>query len=420
MTIFTKKEIEPTSVQSRYRFWLIGLAGVGLVASLGYQGWRYSISHEQTDDAVLIAHLHPVSARINGTVREVLVEDNQWVKAGQPLIQLDPRDAQIQVQQAKSSLVVSQQQVGTSLATIGYNKSKTIALITQARGAFLANQAAVTQSEAALLETEAGVPIAQASLSQAQANLEKAQLDYKRFNQLQNDGAVSQQQVDLARNSYQVALAAHKGAVQEVTRAQSRVAQARLSIANAQAKLLASQGGLEDAKTSALQTEVSRTQYLSSNASVQQAQVALKDAQLQYSYTTITAPTSGRVGHKSVEVGQRVNPGQTLLSVVEQKPWVVANFKETQLARLQLGQSVVIKVDAFTNNPLKGHIKGISPASGAQFALLPPDNATGNFTKIVQRVPVKITLDPESIQAASAVFVPGMSVVVVVQITEDK
>lgn len=165
-----------------------------------------------------------------------------------------------------------------------------------------------------------------------------------------------------------------------------------------------------------MQTEVNRSQYAAAQAEISQAQVALKDAQLQLSYTNITAPTTGRIGRKSVEIGQRVQAGQPLMAIVNNDYWVVANFKETQLEQMQPGQPVEIKLDAYPHHPFIGRVDSISPASGATFALLPPDNATGNFTKVVQRIPVKVVFDYKSIQGYESRITPGMSAEVSVEV----
>ena len=229
-------------------------------------------------------------------------------------------------------------------------------------------------------------------------------------------GAIARQQLDTARADYQVALAQRNAAQQGVAQAEAKLAQAREGVVRAQAQLAASQGGLQLAKAGGVQTEVNRSQYAAAQAQIAQAQANLKDAQLQLSYTNITAPNSGRVGRKTVEEGQRVQPGQPLMAIVDNQYWVVANFKETQLEKMQPGESVEVKLDAFPHHTFTGRVDSISPASGAQFALLPPDNATGNFTKIVQRVPVKIVLDSQSIKGYESRIVPGMSAEVSVEV----
>ncbi|MCY7368684.1 MAG: HlyD family secretion protein [Chamaesiphon sp.] len=184
----------------------------------------------------------------------------------------------------------------------------------------------------------------------------------------------------------------------------------------AQAKLAASRGGLEQATASGQQTAVNRSQYAAAQSAISQSQVALKNAQLQLSYLNITAPSAGRIGKKTAEVGNQVQIGAPLMVVVDNDYWVVANFKETQLGKMKAKQPVEVKLDAIPSHIFRGYVDSISPASGAQFSLLPPDNATGNFTKIVQRIPVKISLDPQSIKGYESRIAPGMSAEVTVEI----
>ena len=175
---------------------------------------------------------------------------------------------------------------------------------------------------------------------------------------------------------------------------------------------------MQQADATSQQTEVSRQQYKVAQAAVTQAEVQLKSATLQLSYTVLKAPASGQVGNKTVQVGQRVQPGQTLMSLVQQQPWIVANFKETQLAKMQPGQLVEIKLDAVPGHRFVGRIDSLAPASGAKFALLPPDNATGNFTKIVQRVPIKVVFDADSIRGYESKLTSGMSAAVTVEVPQ--
>ncbi len=180
-----------------------------------------------------------------------------------------------------------------------------------------------------------------------------------------------------------------------------------------------SQGQKQLAKASAVQTVVDKSQYDVAMAAVERARTALAEAQLNLSYASIVAPTAGRIGKKSVEAGQRIEPGQPLLTIVADNPWVVANFKETQLKKMHSGQSVDITIDSFPDHRFLGHVLSFSPASGASFAVLPSDNATGNFTKIVQRLPVKIILDPASVKGYEDKLAPGMSAVTSVNLSDD-
>jgi membrane fusion protein, multidrug efflux system len=408
---------EPSNNSSKKPLLFAGL-GIGLVVAgiFGFNWWQYATTHEDTDNATVSSHLHPVSARINATVQAVLFQDNQTVKAGQILIQLDPRDYQLQVQQFQAALAVAKRQAATALTTVTYAQSKAGAQNTQALGGLGSAQAGIATAQAALKEAQAGVPAARATLDQAKANLVKAQLDYQRYQQLSSQGAISQQQLDAARATYQVAVATRAQSEQSVAQAQSRVAQAAQSIAEARSKFQQSEGSLQDAQAAKGQTDVNRAQYEAAQAQVAQAQANLANVRLQLSYTKIMAPSNGRIGRRSVEVGQRVQPGQALLSVVEDQIWVTANFKETQLENMRPKQEVEIKLDSFPGHPFKGMVDSIAPASGAQFALLPPDNATGNFTKIVQRIPVKVVFDKQSLKGYENLVAPGMSAVVSVKV----
>ena len=476
--------------------------GIGAIAagSFGYHYWQYSSIHEETENATVAGHIHQVSSRINGTVGEVVVQDNQQVKPGQLLIKLDPRDYQVKLQQSQAALENARRQAEAAQANIALasqtSQGKTAqaqgdigtanagistaqAAIREAQQGVPAAEAAVAQAEAGVpaaiakvaqaeagipqaqakvTEAEAGIAAAQAQLVQAQANLVKTQADYKRYESLQEEGAIARQQLDAARAAYDVArgqtTAAQQGIAQArarlaqakegvteaqagvaqaregVKQAEAQVAQAKVGIASAEAKvavaqegistaeakLAASQGGLQQAQATGEQTKVSRSQYDAAKAAIAQSEAAVKDAQLQLSYTNITAPAAGQIGSKSVEVGQRVQPGTPLMAIVSKDLWVIANFKETQLANMKPGQKVEIKLDAFGRRKFAGHLDSFSPASGAQFSLLPPDNATGNFTKVVQRIPVKVVFDAESIKGYESRIAPGMSATVNVEL----
>ena len=401
-----------------YRKWLLlGALGVGLVVGsiVGYRWWRFAATHAETDDAYVTADVHPINARINGTVTEVAVNDNQQVQQGEVLLKLDPRDYDVALQQSKAALAVSQQQAQVAQANIGVTATNAQGLTTQAQGNIDAAAASVSTSQAALAEAQAGVPAAKAQLAQVKANLVKAELDYKRYTTLFQEGAVAQQQLDAARATYESTRGQYDAIGEQIKQAQARVVQAQTNLNNTQAKLGSTQGNLQQANASGKQTEVNRRQYQAALATVAQSAAQLKNAQLQLAYTSIVAPLNGRIGNRTVQVGQRVQPGQTLMSLVQPIPWITANFKETQLGKMQPGQTVEIKIDAFPDRVFRGRVDSLSPASGAKFALLPPDNATGNFTKIVQRIPVKIVFDADSIKGFENRITPGMSVVATVE-----
>lgn len=401
----------------RRRTILLILLGVGAIAAgiFGYRWWRYASTHVDTDDAYVAGHVHQLNARINNTVAKVLVDDNQLVHQGQLLVHLDPRDYQVQVQQAEADLEAARRQASAASSNITVAATNAQGQTTQAQGNISAAVATISTNEAAVAAASAGIPAAAAQLAQAEANLHKTKADYSRYTSLTQSGATPRQQLDTAKAAYEEALAQQKSAIQGIRQAQAKLVQAQQDVANAQAKLVTSKGGLQQAQATTQQTKVNKSQYEAALAAIAQAQAKLKNAQLQLFYTNITAPADGRVGNKTVEVGQRVQPGQALMAIVEPQPWILANFKETQLERMRPGQRVEIKVDALRHHPFRGRVDSIAPASGAKFALLPPDNATGNFTKIVQRVPVKIVFDPQSLQGYESQIAPGMSTVVSVE-----
>ena len=338
------------------------LVVVGVIALLaigaGGRMWYRSSHFVETENAYVTGRMHQVSSRVAGVVTKVLVEDNQMVKAGDVLALLDPADQAVRVEQIQAQIASMEQQV--------------------------------KQSDAQLLQVRAQAGAAGAQVRQAEAQLLRARQDAERFGQLYNDTmkAVSKSEVDASS-------AARAGAVADV-------AARRDNAAAAQAQIGAAEAGRDVLK-----------------AEIKVLQAQLKDARQQLAYNSIVAPVAGRIGRRSVEVGARVQPGQAMLAVVEDNVWVVANFKETQLGGLAPGQAVSLEVDALPDHHLVGRVDSFSPASGNQFALLPADNATGNFTKIVQRVPVKITLDPQDVKKYAGRLVPGMSVVAEVRLNQD-
>jgi membrane fusion protein, multidrug efflux system len=442
--VIPQSEQPATKRNKRLPFILAGLGiGATVAGIFGYRYWEFISTHETTDNAAVYGHIHQISSKVAGTVTEVMVNDNQQVKPGQLLIKLDPKDYENKVQQAQAALESAKRQANAAQANITLASQTTTGKTSQAQGDVSTAQAGISTAQAvveearagipaaqaAVQEAEAGIPLAQSQVAQADANLQKAQADFNRYNSLFKSGAISDQQLDTARAAYAVAQGQKNSALQSVQQAQARLAAAKVGVAQAQsklaqaqegitsarAKLAASKGGLQQATASGQQTTVSRSQYAAAQSAIAQSQAALKDAQLQLSYVNITAPSTGRIGRKNVEVGNRIQVGSPLMAVVDNDYWVVANFKETQLNKMKPKQVVEVKLDAFPSHLFKGYIDSVSPASGAQFSLLPPDNATGNFTKIVQRIPVKIRLDPNSLKGYETRLAPGMSAEVTVE-----
>jgi membrane fusion protein (multidrug efflux system) len=345
-------------------FVLLALAALAWCVHYGLHLYRY----ETTDDAYVTGHLHQISSQLDGQVKEVLVQDNQPVRAGDVLLRLDPLEFQIALQKAESGLALARAQEAQT-------------------------SAAASQAIATLEEAKARVAQAEAQLAQTDAQLTLAQLTLGRSEQLFSHGnAATQADVDNARSAAQAAQAANRAA-------QANLVAARATVGSAEAA----------------QASV-RAQAIAATANTAAAEASRREAERKLALTNITAPSAGRTGNKHVETGDRVLAGQLVLALAEPEPWIIANFKETQLARMSVGQSVDLTIDAVPGIALHGQIDSLSPASGAQFALLPADNSTGNFNKVVQRVPVKITLDAESRRQLGDRLRLGLSAVVGVRV----
>jgi membrane fusion protein, multidrug efflux system len=407
--------------ERRHKTALLTIAGIGILAAagFGYRWWHYISTHESTDDAYVTGNIHPISSRITGTVIQVNVNDNQEVQQGQLLVELDPKDYQVTVQQAKAALEAAKRQANAAQSNIALAAQTAQADTTQAQGSVSNAIASINSAQASVNQAQAGIADAQDQLVKAQAQAANAHLTYNRYQQLYQSGAITKQQRDNTLTSYQVAQAEVKSAQQGVLDAKAKYQVALESINQAQAGLTDSQGKVQLAEAGGQQTAVNRQQFQAAQAQIASARAALKQAELNLSYTNIAAPVAGEVGNKTVQVGQRVQPNQPLLSIVSPDKWIVANFNETQLGRIQPGESVDIHVDAFPNKTFKGVVNSIAPASGSDFSVLPPDNATGNFTKVVQRVPVKITFDPSSIQGYESRITPGLSTEITINVGKE-
>jgi len=390
---------------------------VGGMTIGGYHLWQDMTTHESTDDAYTQGHIHPISARVNGTVKNVLVDDNQHVKAGQLLVVLDPNDFNVRIEQAMAALKVAQHQAEAAKRSIALASTTADGKTTESTGNVANAAATITKAQAALVEAQAGVPAARNVLEQRKAEESLADVDLGRFQALADKGAVSKQERDTKFRDFQVAHQARMAAEEAVRQAVARTDQAQEAISVARAQLVQSKGTVQQAQAMHVQTQVNTSDYEVAVSAISQAQAQLDDAKLQLSYTKIASPIDGRVGKKTVEEGQRIQPGQEMMSIVSDQVWVTANFKETQLERMRPGQPATVKIDSFPHHIFTGKVDSVSPGSGATFALLPPENATGNFTKIVQRVPVKIVLDKDSVKGYENLVVPGMSVVASVTVS---
>ena len=381
----------------------------------GYAAWNYFSKWESTDDAQVDGHIHPVNARVAGTVTLVNVKENQHVDAGTVLAQLDPRDYQVAVARAQAELAQAKANVIAARAGVPVASSAAGTQITSSEAIAERAKRGVDVAERELAATQARLNAAQSRVREAQANATKAARDLDRMKQLIAKDEISQQQYDAAVSAADAARAAVETAEAGVVQGQHEIAVAQGRTAQSQAELQQAQAEAQGAKTAPQQVVISQAQSQSAEARVQLAQAALDQAQLNLEYTTIKAPVAGTVSKKTVEVGQVLQTGQPLMSIVPmENVWITANFKETQLVDMHPGQAASVSIDAFGGRVLRAHIDSISSATGAKFSLLPPENATGNYVKVVQRIPVKLVLDDG--QDPEPQLRPGMSTVVKVQV----
>ena len=400
--------IETQSFTSTGRFRVILGVVVLLLAGAGFWWWT-SQGHESTDDAQVDAHVTQIASRVGGTVLTVAASDNQTVEPGAVLLELDPRDYQVAVDKAKAELadaeaaaIAAQSNVPITSASTESGVSSAQSSVDQARSMIETASKEVDAARARLTGT-------QSRLREVEANATRARRDVDRLKGLLAKDEVSQQQYDAA-----VAAADAQAAATDTARAQIAEAEAVIRVAEsrhvqAQSGETQARAGLRNAQTGPEQVTAMRARASSAQARVEQAKATLAQAALNLQYTVITAPATGVVSKKSVNPGQVIQPSQPLLALVQTDDvWITANFKETQLNEMRPGQRVLVEVDAYDGRQVQGTVDSIAAATGARFSLLPPENATGNFVKVVQRVPVKIVLD--SGQGGEPLLRPGMSV----------
>ncbi len=410
---------------------VLALAAVILFGIIGgWNRWVGGGSTQKTDDAILRADITPLSTRVSGTVVQVAVADYQRVKAGDLLVQLKDDDFKAQVAQSEAGVAAAQAALENNAKQKELQTARIMqaqagiqgatAEIAQTDAAIQAAQADVANAQAGIDVAQAKIPDAQAAVEAAQADAERTQLERKRQEALLELGSATKQkleQVVADQQRYAAILDSRKAELTQ-TRALLESRRAEFSKARAQVSLRESERLRARAQLSSKTAEVDAqvkqravldAQQLQLQADLNAKQESLKVAQTNLDYTKIVAPTDGIVGERKVRIGQLVSPGTQVISLVENTVWVQANYKETQLTNVSKGDAAEITVDTFPGIVLKGHVEEIAPASGSQFALLPPDNATGNYTKIVQRIPVKIVLDPDPKLAER--LRPGMSVI---------
>ncbi|HEV3218975.1 MAG TPA: efflux RND transporter periplasmic adaptor subunit [Candidatus Acidoferrales bacterium] len=386
--------VPPVYRRSKLRRNLIIVLVIIAVAVGGLFLWRYLSSYESTDDAQADVHLYPVSARVSGYVVKVNVDDNQWVEKGAVLVEIDPKDYEVAVAQAQANL--------TSALATAQSLNITVPITSANTSSQLKFTASgMDDANAGIIAAERQLAAAHNQLEAAEANDVKAQDDLQRYKQLVDKREVAEQ-------VYDQALAVAKSSTAAVAAARANESAAQQFVLQARSRLAQADANHQSAETGPQQVSSSQARARAAIADVEQKRALLEQAELNLQYTKIVAPVTGEV-NKSVVVGLNVQPGQQLLTVVPlDEVWITANFKEVQLRYMHVGQKAEISVDS-SGRTLKGHVDSIAGATGPLFSLLPPENATGNYVKIVQRIPVKIVLEPG--ENNDRQLRPGMNVV---------
>jgi membrane fusion protein, multidrug efflux system len=388
----------------------IAIGVVLLVVAAVVVWFVVTAGEESTDDAQVEGHVVQIAARVGGTVQRVPIEDNQRVEAGAVLVELDPRDYQVALDRARAELADAEASASAARSSVPITTTESKSNVTTAHGSVEQAQSTV---EGALKEIEAAqarLTTAKARQREAEANAAKAARDVERLRGLLAKDEVSQQQFDATSAAADAQRAAVDSAVSQVAEADAGVRVAESKLTQAKAGEQQARAGLRTAETGPQQVQAMRARAEAADAHVQQQKAAVAQAELNLQYTTVKAPVAGIVSRKTVEAGQIVQLGQPLLALIPlENVWVTANFKETQLTNMKAGQKATVKVDAYGGKTFRGHVDSLAAATGARFSMLPPENATGNYVKVVQRIPVKIVLEPG--QDPDHLLRPGMSVV---------
>ena len=383
---------------------------VALVAAAAgsFYAWKYFSAYESTDDAEIDGHINAISARISGYVLEVLVDDERYVKAGDVLARIDPKDYTVALAQAEADLAAAEASSQSSRTDVPVTSTTTSSLLTSAQSGKVDTVAALAGAQRQLSAARSRLITAQANVREAEATYKKNADDVVRYKLLVDKDEIASQIYDTAVNVANSASAIVDARRATVAEAEDNIRVAQSAVDQANARIAQADASIQSALTAPQQVAISQARARASEAQVRQKRAAVDQARLNLSYCTIVAPVSGIVEKKSVEVGSNVSPGQELMAVVPLDDiWVTADFKEAQLRHMKAGQRVTFSVDAY-GREYKGRVTGIGGASGSLLSLLPPENATGNFVKVVQRLPVRIDIDPN--QNDDHRLRPGMSV----------
>jgi membrane fusion protein (multidrug efflux system) len=369
----------------------------------------YFHNRETTDDAQVDGHITPLASKVYGRVAQVLVDDNEQVKAGQVLVKIDPRDYQAALDQAKASLMLAESEARSAGVDVPRTRENVASGNSNADAQLLGALAELARAQTTYEQAQtADLAWAQANVDKSRANAELAKADLARYLPLMQKGEISKQQYDAAKANADATESALRADQEKLAQARRNVEVTKAQLEAAKARVDQAHAGVAAAHADIKQVSMKSADAQAKLAKVEQARAAVEAAELNLSYTEITAPVDGVATHKQVENGQIVQAGQGLLVVVPlQNVWVTANFKETQLKKMKAGQPAEVTVDTY-GKTFSGHVDSIAGATGSVLSLLPPENATGNYVKVVQRIPVKIVLDP--IPAEKAVLRPGMNV----------
>ncbi len=371
--------------------------------------WLHYRNRVSTDDAQVDGHIIPISSQVPGSVLKILVNDNQAVKKGQLLVKLDPRDYQAKLDDANATLAVAQSRVQSATVNVPLTSATTRSDITGSEASVAAAQSAYEQSQLALEQASTSqLAYAQANVQKQEAANQKAQSDLARMKPLAAKSEISQQQYDAYIAAATEAEQELNAARQDLDLAKQTIPVRQAQVNSAKADLEKARANLQASQANQRQVRMSAANAASARAAVQEAQAEVEAAQLNLGYTDVVAPEDGVVTNKTVQIGQIVSPGQGLMVIVPLAHiWVTANYKETQLANVRPGDRAEVHVDMY-GKTFTGHVDSIAGATGSRLSLLPPENATGNYVKVVERIPVKIDLDP--IPPSEAILRPGMNV----------
>jgi membrane fusion protein (multidrug efflux system) len=411
---------------------VIGLAALVAVGILGWGGWAWyrSSGEVSTDDAYVEGTISPISAKVSGHIVDMLVRDNQAVKLNDVLLRVDPRDYEAKRDQARAAVAVAEANVVAARAELPLARETTRSAVDEVRAALEGTRVGVRSSESAVDEARArleskraAAAASRADVTAAESNQRKAKRDLDRMQALMKNDYVSRREFDDATAALEAADAALEAArrrlnatEKEVQQTEAEVASRVLGIEQSQQRVAEVRGTLARAESQQQTVSVKAAELVRAEAQLRAAQADLAVTELNLEHAVVRAPVDGVVSKRSVEVGQIVQPGQPLLALVPlQDVWVIANFKETQLTRIKPGQRAEVRIDSFPDTVFVGTVNSLSAGTGSRFSLLPPENATGNWVKVVQRVPVKILLDRKTI-ADPLSLRAGMSAVVTVRL----